>query len=199
MGIVFLLMLLAVLGMAILVMASMYTVFEKAGEPGWSAFIPFYNLYQLVKIAHLPGPALVLFFLPLVNYVFPVYVWFRVARQFRQGVAFSLFNGIFPVFGLPYLAFSENCRYGPNVPARELIAQGRRYEQGAGMAPALTGGMPNIADAGWQAGSTPPAQSDLPPVEAAYGGQPRKTPSTRQAPAVPKASAAGGVTFGVDL
>lgn len=36
--------------MMILGMAGMWKMLEKAGEPGWAALIPFYNIYKLCQI-----------------------------------------------------------------------------------------------------------------------------------------------------
>ena len=41
---------LIVLAIAIVVIVAKWKLFEKAGEPGWSAIIPIYNLFQQVKI-----------------------------------------------------------------------------------------------------------------------------------------------------
>ena len=38
------------LAIAVLGIVAMWKIFEKAGEPGWAAIIPFYNLYVLFKI-----------------------------------------------------------------------------------------------------------------------------------------------------
>ena len=40
----------------ILLIASMWKVFSKAGQPGWAAIIPIYNLYIMCKVAGRPGP-----------------------------------------------------------------------------------------------------------------------------------------------
>jgi hypothetical protein len=58
--------------------------------------------------------------------------------------------------------------------------------------------MPNIASAGWQQQSADDA-SDLPPVEAAWGGQPRAKQAPAEKPPTPEPASSGGVTFGVDL
>lgn len=39
------------IAMMILGMAGMWKMFEKAGEPGWAALIPFYNIYKLCQIS----------------------------------------------------------------------------------------------------------------------------------------------------
>lgn len=39
-----------ILAIAILVIVAMWKIFQKAGEPGWKAIIPFYNSYTMYKI-----------------------------------------------------------------------------------------------------------------------------------------------------
>lgn len=43
-------LLIVVLVLAVLTIIANWKLFEKAGEPGWSAIIPFYNSYQMAKI-----------------------------------------------------------------------------------------------------------------------------------------------------
>lgn len=43
--------LLVCLGLVVMCVIANWKLFEKAGEPGWSALIPFYNSYQMAKIA----------------------------------------------------------------------------------------------------------------------------------------------------
>ena len=42
----------SLIGLALTVLAiiAMWKMFEKAGEPGWAAIVPFYNIYVLFKI-----------------------------------------------------------------------------------------------------------------------------------------------------
>ena len=58
------------LAVLILVIAGMWRIFEKAGQPGWGAIIPIYNLYLLTVIAQKPGWWTVMFFIPLAHIVF---------------------------------------------------------------------------------------------------------------------------------
>lgn len=57
-----------VLGLALLVVmvASMWKIFEKAGRPGWHCLIPFYNYWSLLEISGKKGG---LMFLVLIPYV----------------------------------------------------------------------------------------------------------------------------------
>ena len=94
------------LALVVVLVASWWKMFEKAGQPGWAAIVPIYNLYILLKVAGRPGWWLVLAFIPFVNLIL-VIVPFDVARRFGKGVGFGvglLFLGI--VF-YPILAFGD--------------------------------------------------------------------------------------------
>ena len=49
------------LAFVVFILAAMWKVFEKAGQPGWAAIIPIYNLYILTKIAGKPGRWVLMF------------------------------------------------------------------------------------------------------------------------------------------
>ncbi|MEZ4508200.1 MAG: DUF5684 domain-containing protein [Eubacteriales bacterium] len=38
------------IALGVLAIVALWKIFEKAGEPGWAAIIPFYNAYVLFKI-----------------------------------------------------------------------------------------------------------------------------------------------------
>ena len=69
-----------------IVAAGMWKVFEKAGEPGWAALIPIYNLVVLVKIAGKEMWWVVLMLLPCINFVAAVMISSTYA-QVRKGHA----------------------------------------------------------------------------------------------------------------
>ena len=43
------------LAIAVLMIAALWKVFSKAGQPGWAALIPFYNAYVMLVVAGKPG------------------------------------------------------------------------------------------------------------------------------------------------
>lgn len=65
-------------------------VFGKAGQPGWAAFVPFYNLYVLLKTVGRPGWWLILYFIPIVNIIITIIVWSDLAKSFNHGVGFTI-------------------------------------------------------------------------------------------------------------
>ena len=95
------------LAILVLVVAGFWRVFVKAGHPGWAAIIPIYNLYVLLKIAGRPGWWLLLFIIPVVNFVIGIIVAIDVAKSFGKGTGFGVglaFLG--PIF-YPILGFGD--------------------------------------------------------------------------------------------
>ncbi|HUP50344.1 MAG TPA: DUF5684 domain-containing protein [Thermoanaerobaculia bacterium] len=91
----------------VLMIVAMWKVFEKAGEPGWAAIIPIYNIYVMLKIAGKPWWWLVLMLIPFVNIVVFIMMYVAFAQAFGKGVGFGLglaFLG--PIF-FPLLAWGD--------------------------------------------------------------------------------------------
>ena len=87
---------------------SMWMVYQKAGQPGWGAIIPIYNIYILVKIAGRPGWWLVLFLIPLVNIVIGIMVSIGVARHFDRSDGFGVGLFFLGFIFYPILAFGHS-------------------------------------------------------------------------------------------
>jgi hypothetical protein len=84
-----------------------WKVFTKAGQPGWASIIPFYNIVVMLQIARKPLWWLVMFLIPIVNFVFLILFYVEFAKAFGKGTGFALgliFLG--PIF-LPILAFGS--------------------------------------------------------------------------------------------
>jgi hypothetical protein len=94
-------------GVVVLMIVSLWKVFEKAGEPGWAAIIPIYNVIVLLKIIGKPWWWILLLLIPVVNIVLAVIMYHRVSRSFGQGVGFTLGLIILSFIFIPLLAFGE--------------------------------------------------------------------------------------------
>lgn len=68
----------------------LYGVFTKAGEPGWAAFVPLYNLFILLKIVGRPAWWIILFLIPLVQIVALVLVGLDLAKVFGKEIGFAV-------------------------------------------------------------------------------------------------------------
>lgn len=90
-------------------------MFEKAGQPGWAAIIPFYNIYVLTQIAEKPGWWLILFFIPLVNLIASIMVWSAISTRFGKGDGFTVGLVLLSFIFIPILAFGD-AKYKGNIP-----------------------------------------------------------------------------------
>jgi hypothetical protein len=95
------------LALAVVVLAGMWKVFEKAGKPGWAAIIPIYNLIVLLEIVGKPLWWIVLFFLPCVNIVAIILVSIEVAKVFGKDVLYGLGLAFLPFIFYPILGFGD--------------------------------------------------------------------------------------------
>jgi hypothetical protein len=88
--------------------AGMWTVFTKAGRPGWGATIPFYNAYLYLEIAGRPGWWLLLFFTPLLNFVIAVVIALDVAKAFGKTTGFGIGLCLPSFIFIPILGFGSS-------------------------------------------------------------------------------------------
>ena len=84
-----------VLVIAVLTLVAMWKIFVKAGKPGWACLIPFYNMYCMYDIAWGNGWLFLLGFVPCVNFVVMIMLYFKLAKAFGKGTGFG--------FGLVFL------------------------------------------------------------------------------------------------
>jgi hypothetical protein len=101
----------------ILMIASLWKVFSKAGQPGWACLIPIYNVYVLIKVAGKPGWWLLLMLIPFVNAIVSILVVAGVAKNFGKGVGFTLGLIFLPFIFYPILAFGDASYDGGVAPA----------------------------------------------------------------------------------
>jgi Family of unknown function (DUF5684) len=91
----------------ILVIAGLWKVFTKAGKPGWAAIIPIYNLIVLLQIAGKPLWWIVLFCIPIVNFVVAIMVFINVAKAFGKGTGFAIGMLLLGPIFIPMLGFGS--------------------------------------------------------------------------------------------
>jgi hypothetical protein len=102
------------LAFCILIIASMWVTFTKANEPGWAAIIPIYNIVVLLKITGKPIWWLVLFIIPIVNWIAPILVMISLAKSFGKGAGFGVGLALLGPIFLPMLAFGDAKYQGPS-------------------------------------------------------------------------------------
>ena len=100
--------LLFALALAVVVIIGWWKMFEKAGEPGWAAIIPIFNIIVLLKIAGRPLWWVILYFIPIANIVAAIVVSIDIAKAFGQSAVFGFFlNFLFGGIGYLILGFGN--------------------------------------------------------------------------------------------
>jgi hypothetical protein len=110
-----LLILVIQLAIFVLIVAGFWKVFTKAGQPGWAAIIPIYNIFILCKIVGRPWWWVILCFIPLINLIALAVLSMDVAKSFGKGVLFAV--GLFflgPIFYC-ILGFGSAQYQGPSA------------------------------------------------------------------------------------
>ena len=92
--------------------AAQWKLFAKAGEPGWAALVPIYNMVVMMKIAGKPEWWAILLFVPIANIVAIIIMYIGLARNFGRGDGFAVGLIFFPYIFLLILGF-DSSRYLP--------------------------------------------------------------------------------------
>jgi hypothetical protein len=93
------------LAFIILVIASLWVVFTKAGKPGWAAIVPIYNVIVMLEIVGKPMWWILLLLIPLVNIVIAIMLAIEMAKSFGKGTGFGIGLALLPFIFYPILAF----------------------------------------------------------------------------------------------
>ena len=91
----------------VVIIASLWRIFSKAGQPGWAAIIPIYNLFVMMQICNKPPYWMVFFFIPFVNLVAGILMANALSRSFGKGVGFTVGMILLPIVFYPLLAMDN--------------------------------------------------------------------------------------------
>lgn len=133
-------LLIIILALLVITIIANWKLFEKAGEPGWSAIVPFYSQYQMAKIATadarvcwtMVGVSVLNFVMSilsnsenaviggiativsLASLVVTCYVYFMFAKSYGQSTAMCILAILFGGIIFIIMAFNKNTEYvGP--------------------------------------------------------------------------------------
>ena len=101
------------LAIIILAVAGMWKTFQKAGQPGWAAIVPFYNIYVLTQIVGRPWWWLLLCLIPCVNIVIIVILSLDMAKSFGKSAGFGVGLALLGFVFYPLLGFGDAQYVGP--------------------------------------------------------------------------------------
>jgi hypothetical protein len=96
-----------VLLLIILMIVSLWKVYEKAGQAGWKSLIPIYNYVVFLNMIDKPVWWIILLFVPLVSVVVLIIMHIELAKRFGKGVLYGLGLCFLPIIFFPLLAFGD--------------------------------------------------------------------------------------------
>jgi hypothetical protein len=103
------------LAVMILIIAACWKVFAKAGQPGWAAIIPLYNIYVWCKIVGRPGWWVILMLIPFVNFIIAIILSIDLAKSFGKGAGFGIGLALLGLIFWPILGFGSAQYQGPSA------------------------------------------------------------------------------------
>jgi hypothetical protein len=101
------------LALVVFVFAAYWKVYEKAGQPGWAAIIPIYNIYIMTKIGGKPGWWTIMCFIPLVNIIFLIWLTNMISKSFGKDEGFTVGLVLLAFIFYPILGFGDAQYLGP--------------------------------------------------------------------------------------
>jgi hypothetical protein len=101
----------------VVIIAGIWKMFTKAGEPGWACIVPIYNIIVMLRIAGMPLWWLIVMLIPLVSIIPAFMLPFKTAERFGKGAGFAIGMIFLPFIFYPILGFGD-ARYTPPPPAR---------------------------------------------------------------------------------
>jgi hypothetical protein len=90
------------------IIGGFWKCFEKAGYAGWKSLIPIYNVYLIIKIAKVPEWLLILFVIPIVNFIAAGYVYFKFSQAFGKSTTYSAISTILFPITIPLIGFDDS-------------------------------------------------------------------------------------------
>ncbi|MBN2436371.1 MAG: signal peptidase I [Spirochaetes bacterium] len=93
--------------LVVLMIVSYWKIFTKAGKPGWAIFIPIYNIIVILEVINRPIWWILLFFVPVVNFVVLIIMCLDLAKSFGKDTLFGVLTIFFPIICLPILGLGS--------------------------------------------------------------------------------------------
>lgn len=91
----------------VLMIAAQWKIYTKAGQPGWAAIVPIFNIIVLLKIIDKPLWWIALLIIPLVNIVILFLMNIELAKKFGKDTGFGIGLILLPFIFLPILGFGD--------------------------------------------------------------------------------------------
>lgn len=92
----------------IVIIISLWKIFQKAGEKGWYAIVPIYNLYILTKIIGKKWWWVILYIIPYFGIIWIIWTTNRLRKSFEKNWIFLVGMTFLPFIFFPIIAFDTS-------------------------------------------------------------------------------------------
>jgi len=138
-----------------LMTVAMCKIYMKAGREWWEAIVPIYNVVIFFKIINKSCWNMLLFCIPIVNFIFAIIFMNRLSKKFGYESGFTVGLLFLPIIFFPILA------WGDSVYIKEEGQQGVATEAGVGMPAAPVVETPMTPPVVEQTQTEPPAPPSM--------------------------------------
>lgn len=97
--------------------AGLWMMFAKAGEDGWKAIIPIWNVLVILKIVGRDWWWILLMLIPVVNLIVWIIIELDLAKSFGRGTGFGIGLIFLPMIFTCILGFGSDQYRGPAAAA----------------------------------------------------------------------------------
>ena len=97
------------LAVLVFMLVTMWKIYQKAGQPGWAAIIPIYNIIVMLKIIKMDWwHLLIMLFVPFAALVYSILIPIKLSQAFGKSAGFGVFAIFFSIIAYPILAFGNS-------------------------------------------------------------------------------------------
>ena len=83
-------------------------IYKKAGQPGWAAIIPIYNIVVMLRVIKFEWwHILIMIFVPFASLVYSIIIPIKLAKVFGKSTGFAVLAVFLPIIAYPILAFGQ--------------------------------------------------------------------------------------------
>ncbi len=105
-------LMLPIIILVVIYIISMWKIFTKAGQPGWAAIVPVYNIIVQLNVQGRPAWWVIWWLIPFVNYVstwvMMIITGIDLSKRFGKSGGFAAGIILLPFIFLPILAFGSS-------------------------------------------------------------------------------------------
>lgn len=88
-------------------LVAMWKIYTKAGQPGWAAIVPIYNIIILLKIVKMDWWHILIMLIPCASMVYGCILSYKLATAFGKDTGFAVLTIFFSPIMLPIIAFGS--------------------------------------------------------------------------------------------